>query len=144
MADKKIKKAAALATMFTLGVSAFAGNGSLWDINANTYDVQAVDDIVKIFDYAEFSLDDGNISSEEREIFRILTKEYDKNYGNGSCSSVMNEMNRLMNTQDGYYLMHSENRDIGKSVIANESVRNNAIRQKSSNKISKFNVGLGR
>lgn len=126
-----LKKIAALGIMFGVGISAFATgqSGKLFDVNPENYSFNAVNDVVKVVE----SIKDASIDSvvDKKELSNIfdLMAEYDKNYGEGSCSFVVKKMTEISKTPGGISLVIPPGDD---SIIhiANQAVRKAALQQK--------------
>ena len=130
-AKLNLVKGAALATMFTLGTSAFADHGSLFKAESNVFDMKAVNDIVKIIEYSASTGRDGLDQKEQANISK-LKENYDKKYGKGSLKFVLKTMDDYSKTPGGKALAQSaQEQGLNPLVkIAESGVRKAAVQQK--------------
>ena len=127
--NKSLKKVAAISLMFTLGTSAFAGDGKLFTKNANYYDIQAVNDIVAVVNYQQECLKDGSFSQEEKQKIASMQTDYDKNYGEGAFKYVYVEMNEYSKTPAFIANAIELGEEKSKTALAHHAVRNAARQQ---------------
>ena len=128
MNKTKLKQAAALSIMCSLGTSAFAGEGSLWDYAANNYDTKAVDDIVTAVEYSLESAKDNVISEHEKQLLNEMKNKYDTDFGVGSFSFVINEISDFSNTPQGKSL---GNEAIKRSLNPLKAIASHAVNKAS-------------
>lgn len=131
-ARRNLVKGAALATMFTLGTSAFAENGSLFKAESNAFDMKAVNDIVEIVEYAARAGKDGRVDEKEQSHISELKESYDRRYGEGSLKFVLKTMDDYSKTPGGQALAaEAQKKGIDPLVkIAESSTKKAAVQQK--------------
>ena len=76
MNNSKLKQMACVAILCAGGTSAFAGDGSLFEKNANTYDTKAVDDMVAAVEYIQEAGKDGVLDTKEKTEFGKMQEEH--------------------------------------------------------------------
>jgi len=122
-----LRRVTALGVMFSVGVSAFAGNGSLFDITPEKIDKGAITDVVKIVNYVNETSKDGQITKEEQDKIDALKSDYDKNYGTGACKFVLNTMRDYSKTPGGMSLLQQG--ETGLIFAAHRAVKEAAQKQ---------------
>lgn len=132
VARRNWTKGAALALMFTLGTSAFADKGSLFDSKTNNYDMKAVDDIVNIVDFVQKNLTENGLNESAQAKVDGIRDYFDTKYGEGSMKFVMVSMSDYSKTPGGMMLQKSasENGINPVAAVADHCVRKAADRQK--------------
>lgn len=84
---KMAKKVAALGIAFSLGVTAFAGDGSLWDRKANTFDERAVEAATYLYEMKEAKAA-GELDADGSLDFLIGKSQFNKEFGDGSSEAL--------------------------------------------------------
>lgn len=104
------KKGAALAIMFSIGVSAFAqsrGNGRLFADEPGKINGNAITDYLELEEFVKLADRDDVWTQDEKDIGNLLTRRFEDNYGPGSIELITQA--KKENMEDGFTL-HEESR----------------------------------
>lgn len=125
-----LKRNVAIAMLCAGGTSVFAGGGSLFNEKGNSFDLNAVNDIVSTIEYTTEALKDGKIDENERNVIDAMQSNYDKSYGDGAFNFVFDSIKDFTKTPAGRGLIKEVDYDVAIRTISHMGVKKAAEQQK--------------